>query len=334
MGRNGAGLKFEGKPCRTCGSTLRYVSNTQCVRCCNSRDRRAYMQNYLKGDHSSPTPTASGRTHAYKTQIRRAHYRTKGESELGDSVLAALSRDAADAVQRQSQMYLGLPKRMEAEAAAKPMTAGDVWRAMLPVGVPQKVAIVEPYEKTKSERMKDYKALAAAVAALLPKMPDVILVNDILPLLDPTLVETMGARMNVNLARALVAAGARRQKMTGVGAKSCYFVRRGISYSHMSARAIMEHYADMTHTKVGDPAPTGEARSAGRRKKGTPKATATELARRKRDRSRAARVARAAAKAVNAAPADMVNESLAPDAGVMAAERDAHHGASLADCEG
>lgn len=292
MTRSGPGLKFDGTACSKCGSVVRYVSNSQCVKCCNSRDRSGYM----KGRYSG----ARRRALDYKVQLHTSHYRTSEPSPVSRGVLIALARDAGDAVRRQAGMYLGIPAYQQEVAKPPPMTAGDVWRSMLPVGA----SLYAPppmnkrYEKSQPERSADYQELAASVAALVPALPDVVTTADVIGRLDPKLVQRLGKRLVVNLARALRSAGCARQKITVPGLKSAYLVRQADAYKRMGSRAIMAHRAARTFTRPGDPAPTGEKRGSGRNSR--PALLPEEQARRKRER-RAARRAAGIPRALRAA---------------------------------
>jgi hypothetical protein len=216
-------------------------------------------------------------------QMRLAHYKVENLSGSG-RLLRALSADAPAAVQRQSKMYLGVPKAMQAEVKP-PMTGGDVWRSMLPVGAPLPTASRDVTELPMVR--KDYEELAAAVAAIVPDLPDVVLASDVIALLDPDLVARFSARMPIRLSRALREAGVKRLHKGSEG-YTTYFTRCHVTYSAMSGKAIMAHHAVRTHTMPDDPEPVGEKRGPSRRHKGVPAATPAELAQRQRRRRDAA----------------------------------------------
>ena len=320
MTRSGPGLKFDGAPCKKCGSTLRYVSTRQCVSCCNSRDRTGTRK----------------RTQEYQQRIRASHYRAGADES--SAILWALSKDAPAAVSRQAKMYLGVPKYQQELAQPAPMTAGDVWRSMLPVGASKHAPQPNMYNKEQPTRHAENRELAAAVAALLPALPDVIGTDDIIERLDPELVAKLKTRMSFALGRAFRACGAVRLRMSEAR-KALYLVRQAGAYERMSWKAIIAHHADKTFTRPGDAQPVGERRARGgaRRGGGRPR-KAADPAERRRERAayrqRAYR-ARKAAKGAVVNDSPMVNgastgSNSGPDRGLRPTGGEAHHGRSVA----
>ena len=292
MARPATAPKYEGEPCKICGTTLRYTANNSCVEC--TRVRNA-------ANHPPRTPSPL-RTKQYQMSLRLSHYKAKGEtvpelSTTNDRILSALSRDAHAAVIRQSKMYLGIPKHMQQPEAA-PMTGGDVWRSMLTVGKPGRISVPNEYKKKQPVRAGQYSDLVKAVADLLPTLPDVVIPSDVIARLPAAMVETFGSRLSLNLARALHAAGAvRRHTSTNAHNKAAYFVRFAEIYNALSVRSIVLHRDARTRTRPGGPMPTGEPRGQGRRKHGAVKMSPEERNTRRRAQYHARNAAKAAARA-------------------------------------
>lgn len=294
MARPSTAPKHEGERCKICGTTLRYTRNLACVECTRVRNAATHP----------PRGETPMRVREYQKTLRLAHHKAKDRSvpELSsDRLLSALSRDAHDAVIRQSKMYLGIPKHMK-QAEAPPMTAGDVWRSMLTVGKPERISVPNEYKKRQPVRAGQYGELAKAVADLMSKLPDVIVPADVIEHLPAAMVKTFGTRLGVNLARALRASGAvRRQTTTGADTKAAYFIRFSEIYNGLSVRALMLHRDARTLTRPGDPMPTGERRGQGRRKRGAKPMSLEE----RNTRRRASYHARLAAKNARRAAAKL-----------------------------
>jgi hypothetical protein len=323
MTRRGPGLKFDGSPCKRCGSTLRYVSTKQCVHCCNSRDRSGYMRDYTADDQN---------VRGYQAQLKASHRRTVTPESIGSTstkILAALSKDAHSALARQSRMYLGIPKHQKELVKPPPMTTGDHWRASLPVGaetntranLPPTARMRErpivPYELSAAQRRDEYVVLAAIIADMVPTLPDVVIPKDIISRLDPEMVEKFGKRLPINLSHALMAAGATRRAVSTAGILHArvYFLRCGDAYQAMSGKSFLAHRDAGTYTKPGDPLPTGAPRQPGRRGKGPAMSLAE---RRQRGRERERRKAAAARAAKQAAERRLSAEYIAGKAAAAA----------------
>ena len=174
------------------------------------------------------------------------------------------------------------------EPPSPTLTGGDLHRASLPVGMrltgAKFPATTILYEKTRPQRDAEYKELAAIIVKMVPTLPDVVILADIVERLDPALVETMDKRLPICLSRALRAGGAvKRYTSTNGASKNTYLIRCVEAYQGMSVKALMAHRDARTRTRPGDPRPAGERRGQGRRKAGLQWLTAAQRRQRRRD---------------------------------------------------
>jgi hypothetical protein len=70
--------RFEGPPCKNCGSTTRYVSGGGCVACINARTRKANLADREK--YLAQKRASAGRTWKRKEKIRRAEKARRAEA--------------------------------------------------------------------------------------------------------------------------------------------------------------------------------------------------------------------------------------------------------------
>lgn len=225
----------DGPSCPRCSGTL-YRRKTVCVEC----ERRANARRYAERtgiDYVEPAPVKFSPA---KLATELDGYRR--------------SPSARERGARLDALVLGKPLD---QGEAAPLTAGDVWRSMLPIGVSAKP--LPHYAAQAGERHAQNAALTKAIRRILPRLPDIASIDEIRRLLPPDAVEPINAsRLPWAIAAALAELGIVPGKGSGSktgGRMRLYVVRHKRRYAGLSIYALEQ-------VKAGTRPPAASGRSS------------------------------------------------------------------------
>jgi hypothetical protein len=208
----------EGDPCKKCGGTL-YRRKTVCVGCEAQATARRYAARSGKVYDPSVVAKRPVVTQAKLSSAMEGYRRSPSARERSARLDALILR-----------------KSIDQEA---PLTAGDVWRASLRVGVPEKPPSLRStaYAAQRPKRHAENAALRKAVKRILSSLPDVVHVGDVLAAVPEAVV------VPINRSRRLWAIGTALRDL-GIRPHKCagrarlYVIRNHHQYDGLSSYAI------------------------------------------------------------------------------------------------
>jgi hypothetical protein len=222
MARPIVGRYFEGALCRKCGTTTRYIRSKTCVECAHRRNIKKY-------------PARSRRSRAADYNQDRTD-QAPGKS----SVASALDYYSRTPSARARSQYLDERVRerfanLLDDAPTEPATAtaGELHRASLPVGVAH---AVEQRQSDVERRHAENDAIRAALKRVIPKLPDLATIPDVLAALPPAVVEPVApTRLPYQIAVLLRELGVEKRatQTRYQHAKKIYILRRAGHYGAM-----------------------------------------------------------------------------------------------------
>lgn len=144
-----------------------------------------------------------------------------------------------------------------------PKCGGDVWRSMLPRGVPKPVS-----ERTlMAQRAAEVAPLVEAVEAMFDSLPDLVTAQDVFDKLDMALAEAMKFRWPRVIAATLRRLGGvpRDAGQAKLGtARTLYVLRRHEHFAAMKRSPLLAAYEALAGTRSGRPTVTAQRPSARR----------------------------------------------------------------------
>jgi hypothetical protein len=204
-----------GVVCRRCGHDRYYPKNGLCVECERRNNARRYARRI-------------GKPLDEEAIARKPPITNKG-------IMSALSGYSRTPGAHERSKYLDSLILKRPDEGKPPLTAGDVWRSMLPVGVSVKPS--PDYDAQAGARHAQNTALAEAIRRILPRLPDIARLDEIRPLLPPDAVEPINAsRLPFAIAAALAELGI--VPGTSSGRTRLYVIRRKRRYARLSGYAL------------------------------------------------------------------------------------------------
>jgi hypothetical protein len=250
----------EGEPCRKCGNTL-YYRKAVCVECERRANARRYAERVGK-TYVEPAPLP--RMSPYKLAMAMGGYQRSPSALQRSAYLDALTR---------ARFAVLLGNNNPAPEATAPRTAGDLWRSMLPRGVPVKTIT----ERTMlARRTAELAPLVEAVERVFNRLPDLVTATDVHDMLDPALAEKFKMRWPRSVAATLRRLGGvphdAGQAKLGT-ARTIYILRRHEHYAALKRSPLLAAYQAIKADKrplttTRPPAVRGKA-SRGRNRRGS-----------------------------------------------------------------
>jgi hypothetical protein len=235
-----------GPLCRRCGGTLYYPKGKACVACTRERNAAKYTP---RGTHEKREKREKREKPAKIGTRGNSAFTTIWAGARATPVIPKTKLATALEDYRRSPSARERSKRLDAlilkpldQGGAAPLTAGDIWRSMLPHGY-QRAAVSQ--SESDAQRAAELIPLVEAVEAIYSDLPDLATAKDVADKLDPALVERVKNRWFLAITMRLKKLGAvsRDAGNTADGTRVRLYILRGAErFAGVKGRKLFAAY--------------------------------------------------------------------------------------------